>query len=143
MKCHLYLLPLLLVIVAGSISAQTVPDGPEVVAAVAPIFPPVAASAQATGDVLVDVQIGAAGTVSSAHAVAGHPLLKHICEVTARRWRFVPARGDKTERTARLTFTFHVLDKKAAELDMTPVFLPPYKIEITTVKPVIPTVTVQ
>jgi len=136
---------LIAIIAFGTIcaSAQSKPaDEPEVVAAVAPFFPAVAAAAKASGDVIVDVTIDSRGTVSDARAAAGHTLLKKICEVTAKRWKFIPAKGEETKRTASLSFSFRVLDKSAAEFDMTPVFLPPYRIEITTVKPKIETVTV-
>src|SRR5437588_4737326 len=79
------------------VSAQTKPPAdPEVVAAVAPSFPPIAASANTTGDVIVEVNIDSSGSVASAHAVTGHPLLKKVCEATAKRWKFVPAKADET-----------------------------------------------
>ena len=126
-----------------TISGQTKPPaGPDVVAAVAPRFPAVAAAANANGDVTVEVTIDSSGSVSSARATAGHPLLKKICEVTAKRWKFVPATGDTIERTAHLTFSFRVV-AKATELDMTPVFFPPYRIEVAREKPKIETYTVR
>jgi TonB family protein len=137
MKIHLFCLILLVVIAASvNVSAQTT-DGPTVVAAVAPIYPAIAAAAHASGDVNVDVKIDTTGRVASAHAVDGHALLKAVCEATARRWKFVPATEQKTERTARLTFTFREVDDHAAEIDRTPVFFPPYKVEITGPKIVI------
>jgi TonB family protein len=133
---------LAILVLTITVSAQTKPPaGPDVVAAVAPRFPAIAASANATGDVIVEVIIDSSGTVSSAHATAGHPLLKKLCEVTAKRWKFVPATGDKVERTAHLTFSFRVV-AKATELDMTPVFFPPYRIEVAAEKPKIETYTV-
>src|SRR5689334_6508403 len=102
MKICLFCLILLVAIGAClNVSAQTI-DGPTVVAAVAPVYPAIAAAAHASGDVNVDVKIDTSGKVASAHAVDGHALLKAICEATARRWKFVPATETQTERTARL-----------------------------------------
>ncbi len=144
MKTWFCLVALMVIAVGGSVvSAQTVAsDQPEVVAAVAPIFPAIAASAKASGDVIVEVKIDQNGTVSSAHALEGHPLLQKVCEATARRWKFAAAKDSKSARVARLTFTFRVVDDKAPEIDRTPVFLPPYKIELAGPKVVIKTVTV-
>ena len=146
MKTYSRLTALIVIAIATSlfIHAQAVAsDQPEVVAAVAPIFPAIAAAAKASGDVIVEVKIDANGTVTSAHAVEGHPLLQKVCEVTARRWRFVAAKDSKSQRVVRLTFTFRVVDEKAPEIDRTPVFLPPYKIELAGPRVVIKTVTVQ
>ena len=127
---------------AITVSARPRPsDGPEVVSAVAPPFPAIAATAKATGDVIVEVKIDSHGNVASADAVAGHPLLKKVCEATAKRWKFGTARAGENERIARLTFSFRVLDKADA-FEMAAVFFPPYRIEIATVKPKIETVTV-
>ena len=143
MKLLAFCLTLLLAVgVCVNIAAQT-SDGPAVVAAVAPVYPVIAAAAHATGSVNVDVKIDPSGKVASAHAVDGHALLKAVCAATARRWKFVPSTESKSERTARLTFTFREVDERASELDRSPVFLPPYKVEVTGPKIVIKTVTVQ
>jgi TonB family protein len=145
MKACLCVAALMLITVASAVvvSAQIVAsDQPEVVAAVAPIFPAIAAAAKASGDVIVEVKIDQKGTVFSAHAVEGHPLLQKVCEATARRWKFVAAKDSKSARAVRLTFTFRVVDDMAPEIDRTPVFLPPYKIELAGPKVVIKTVTV-
>jgi hypothetical protein len=117
-------------------------DQPEVTAAVAPIFPMIAAAAKANGDVLVDVKINSKGIVSASNAIAGNGLLRRVCEVAARRWKFSPAKDGSDERSVRLIFSFRVLKKEAPEIETTPVFMPPYKVLVTRNKPVIKTVTV-
>jgi TonB family protein len=142
MKFQLCYLALILGIGACvNISAQTT-DGPAVVAAVAPVYPPIAAAAHAMGDVTVDVKIDASGKVTSARAVDGHSLLQAVSVAAARRWRFVPANEANAERRARLTFTFLDMKANAPEDERTAVFLPPYKVQVAGPKVVIQTQTV-
>lgn len=130
MKFQLMGLALLLVISACvNVSAQTT-DGPAVVAAVAPVYPPIAAAAHAIGDVTVDVKIDASGKVISAHVFEGHSLLQAVSVGAARRWRFGPANEADTERTVRLTFTFLDTKANAPDDERTAVFLPPYKVQV-------------
>jgi TonB family protein len=104
---------------------------PEVVAAAAPIYPPIALAAHATGEVIVEVKINSDGAVSSASAVKGHALLLHTSLAAARRWKF-KADGVKSDtRTVRLTFIFQILDKEAPAEELTPLFLPPYAVKVT------------
>jgi TonB family protein len=114
-------------------------DEPEVIAAVAPVFPAIAAAAKAKGDVVVEVKINSKGVVTSSTAVAGHPLLRAICQIASRRWKFVPSTNEFKERSVRLTFSFLILEKDAPEIETTPVFMPPYRVEVTRTKPVIET----
>jgi Gram-negative bacterial TonB protein C-terminal len=116
---------------------------PEVIAAVAPIFPVVAAAAKANGAVVVEVKINSKGMVTSSNAVVGHPLLRVVCEIASRRWKFVASNNASKERSVRLTFSFKIVQKDAPEIETTPVFMPPYRVEVTSGKPVIQTVTVQ
>jgi TonB family protein len=141
MKLRLFCLALFLALGACmNVSAQTT-DAPAVVAAVAPVYPAIAAAAKASGNVNVDVKIDANGNVSSARAVDAHALLKGVCEATARRWKFAPATGSKSERTARLIFTFREVADRVPEHERTPVFLPPYRVEVTGPKLIIKTET--
>lgn len=55
-----------------------------------PEYPPIAAQAKAAGNVAVQVLIDEAGTVISAHAVSGHPLLQAAAVAAARQARFSP-----------------------------------------------------
>ena len=139
MKLGFIWLTLLVLGASASVSPQK-PDPPGVVAAVAPVYPPIAAAAHATGIVNVDVKIDANGKVNSAHAVDGFPLLKAACEAAARRWKFLSATDSNPVRIARLTFTFREVEDRAPEAERTPVFLPPYKIEVAGPKLLVQTV---
>ena len=105
-------------------------EQPTVVSAVAPVFPAPAKAVRALGDVFVDVKIDGQGEVVSARHVDAHPLLRKTIEATARRWKFSPATKGEVRRKARLTFTFRLVPRGTYPLDTTPVFHPPYKVEI-------------
>src|SRR5215204_5043363 len=104
-------------------------DQHQVLSAVAPAFPPIAAAARATGEVSVEVRIDPTGAVSSAQA-EGHPLLRGPSQEAAKRWKFAPAGKGAAPRTARLTFAFGIPEKEMPAADVTPVFRPPYRIEV-------------
>ncbi len=105
-------------------------EQPVVVSAAAPIFPPIAAAARATGEVIVEVKINRAGEVTSAKTQGSHPLLQKACEIAAARWKFAPAGEGVGNRSARLTFVFRITDKEMSEAEITPVFMPPYRVEV-------------
>jgi TonB family protein len=109
-------------------------EGPPVVSAVIPLYPPIARSANAGGDVSVDVQIDREGKVSSADA-KGHALLRKVSEEAARRWTFAPAPNGEKERKARLIFLFRIMPEKTPYYDGTPVYYAPYKVEVRTIAP--------
>jgi len=74
----------------------------------APKYPAIAAAAHVTGTVRVDVTLDSTGQVTSAVVVDGHPLLRKICEVAAKDWRF-NSTGDVAIRKVRLIFSFSLL----------------------------------
>jgi TonB family protein len=94
-----------------------------------PKYPALAAAARIDGVVIVDVIVNASGQVADVHAISGHPILRKVCEDSARGWRFQATDRDSL-RTARLLFVFRVLDKEKDETVVSPVFLSPYRIEI-------------
>lgn len=53
-----------------------------------PSYPPLARDARITGRVPVVIEIETNGSVVSAKATAGHPLLRQEAESTARQWHF-------------------------------------------------------
>ena len=120
-------------VISGASSRAQLFDEPiKVIAAVAPIFPPVVVASNTSGSVVMEVKIDPAGEVTSVNIVDGHPLLRRIksLESTARRWRFTPEAGDKVLRTVRLTFTFRIVPKGTPADELTPVFMPPYQVEV-------------
>ena len=106
-------------------------EPPGVVAAVAPAYPAIATVARASSDVIVEAKVNNAGEVSTAKATSGHPLLQQAAQAAARRWKFEPSAGSNDPRTVRLTFVFKITEEKKAAAEVTPVFFPPYKVEIT------------
>ena len=57
-----------------------------------PAYPAIAKQAHASGTVVVQVTIDENGSVISAHAVSGHPLLQAVCVGAARQARFSPTK---------------------------------------------------
>lgn len=103
-----------------------------VVAAVAPTYPGIALAMSKGGKVVVQVSIGPAGRVDGARVVTGAAPLLNPAVTAARLWRFRP--GD-TGKRAELTFLFRVMPKGTPAGEMTPVFKPPYGVEVRRVMP--------
>ena len=103
----------------------------KVVTAVAPVFPPIVVASNTSGNVVIEVKIDRTGHVTSTRVIDGHPLLRKIksIEDTASRWRFIPA-TESTPRTVRLIFAFQITPKGTPANELTPVFIPPYKVEV-------------
>ncbi len=107
-----------------------VPAEPAVVAAVAPVYPFGASVAGASGDIYVDVEVGRDGKVVSVGGRGGPEALRRAAEEAAKRWQFAPATDARQGRKVRLTFSFRHLPPNALNSDATPVFYPPYRIEV-------------
>jgi len=56
-------------------------------------YPLAAAAVRAEGEVILVIEIGREGNVSSAKVISGHPLLRAVSAQAAREWRFVPVTG--------------------------------------------------
>jgi TonB family protein len=63
---------------------------------VRPIYPEAARSARVSGPVTVEVTVDEEGNVVAAHAISGPDLLKDAAVDAARRWKWMPARMDRT-----------------------------------------------
>ena len=100
----------------------------EVVSAVAPVYPVIALAAHGSGDVVVVADINKSGDVISTRVLSGHNLLQKVSVEAARRWKFSTSNED--HRQAELTFTFRIVPDKTAGIDRTPVFYPPYHVEV-------------
>lgn len=105
----------------------------QVYKAVAPIYPPIARAARAGGVVNVNVMVDSAGAVSSARGVSGHPLLRSVAEEAAKRWQFAPDEEATMERQVTLFIAFTQMPECAKYADLTPIFTPPYQVEVRTV----------
>jgi TonB family protein len=100
------------------------------------IYPAAARATRATGEVFVDVEIGKDGTVISAKALAGRPLLQRAAEMAARSARFEASEGPQP-RTAVITYVFLARGKPRPELQR---YANPYRIEMMDDTEVIDTV---
>lgn len=98
-----------------------------VLSAVAPIYPPLALTANVSGEVDVMVTVDNAGKVTDAKFLAGNQLLHKAAIEAAKRWKF---QGVNRETKVQLTFVFRMMPKQTPPEDMTPVFMPPYKLEV-------------
>ena len=103
-------------------------DGAVVIAAVAPAFPGIARAAHAKGDVIVEVGISPQGEVETAKAFSGHPLLRKVCEMAAKKWKF--AAGNARPSSVRVTFSFGYVDGGKSDPEYTITFMPPYRVEV-------------
>lgn len=106
-------------------------ENPAVVAAAAPVYSTLVFQMKAQGEVIVEVKINSNGDVVTATMVQGHELLRAPCVQAARRWKFQPSEG-AAYRVVKLTFSFRPNYKeKKTEAEDTPVFYPPYRVEVT------------
>jgi TonB family protein len=106
----------------------TYDNEPAVVAAVAPEFPPIARSAHAQGEVVVEITLAPDGTVETSKSLSGHPLLQRAAEIAAKKWKF--ALADNRPHRLRLNFGFGYADGKKSDPQFIITFMPPYKVEV-------------
>jgi TonB family protein len=105
-------------------------NSPVVISAVAPIYSPSMRAINLEGDFRVDVKIDRSGKVVSSECVKGtHQLVRKVIEEASDRWQFAPDENAEKKRRVQLTFTFRLVPK-ASNFDSTPIFYPPYKIEV-------------
>ncbi len=73
-----------------------------------PQYPPIARAAHASGTVVVQVLIDENGSVVSAKAVSGHPLLQAVAVAAARQARFSPTKlsGQPVKVTGVIQYNF-------------------------------------
>jgi TonB family protein len=77
-----------------------------------PGYPPLARASGIGGSVVVEVVIEMDGTVESAKAISGDPLLREAAVAAAKRWRWNPTgpSGSPMPLTGKLTFAFTLSD---------------------------------
>ena len=98
-----------------------------------PVYPQIAESARIQGDVEVDVDVRADGSVEAARAVSGPPLLRVSAEDAARRARF-DCRGC-VQATTRysLYVTYRQFDRERPQPGVTPLVVSPTQGWVTVV----------
>lgn len=77
------------------------------------VYPPLSRQARISGDVKVNIHVRADGTVASAEALSGHPMLAPAAVENAKKSEF-ECRGCTSETEYVLTYTFGFID------DLTP-----------------------
>lgn len=110
-------------------AAPMLAQEPTVIAAVAPVFPRLAAAVNASSKVTVEVKIDKAGRVISKSVLDGHPLFREAAQNAAQLWRFAPDLESDEVGSIRLTFVFSLVTD-VTEAELTPVFIPPYQVEV-------------
>lgn len=113
---------------SGTSTVQS--DNLSVVNAVAPSYPVFRGVPNPSGRVDVKLQLDESGNVVSARAINGHPLLQLTAKPAAQRWRFTPATTEAGERTVLVSFIFTIMPKETPAEDLTPIFSPPYQVEV-------------
>lgn len=88
-----------------AINCAHAPKPVAVVRSSVPGYPAVAAAVHAVGEVEVKVLLAPDGSVSSANAVSGHPLLRKAAENAAAKFIFEPAEGT-VQRNSEVVFLF-------------------------------------
>jgi len=105
---------------------------PVVISAVAPVYPPAARAIGLQGDFLIDVEIDRTGKVVSAEMSKDSKepkFMREIFKEAATRWQFAPDEKADKKRRVQIAFTIRKVPN-VSRYDNTPVFYPPYKIEV-------------
>lgn len=103
---------------------------PTVVRAVAPVFSNYQAAVPAANrHVVIRVRIDNPGNVKSAENVSGIDV-NGQAKQAALRWKFSSTDRDNSERVANLTFVFQNMPEETSEEELTPIFKPPFEIEV-------------
>jgi TonB family protein len=113
---------------------QQASQPPAVVQAVAPSYPRIAATAGASGTVIVEAKIDTRGAVTSVNTVGRITVLAKAAENSAKRWIFA-ADESSNARVVRLTFVFKIMPRATPGDELLPIFMPPYSIEVRTTVP--------
>lgn len=73
-------------------------------------YPEVAHDAQIQGSVELSVEVSESGTVISAVALSGHPILKRAAETNIERWKFAAG----TPRKLSMTYEFSLQEPRTS-----------------------------
>ena len=85
------------VMVAASAAPSALGDDRKTRSQVTPVYPELAKKMNVRGSVKVEVVITPAGTVKSAKALGGHPLLIDSALDAIKKWKFEAAAGETTQ----------------------------------------------
>jgi TonB family protein len=99
-RCVIFVAIALLSLAGVSIGQQSTPaTSPErkVMTRVAPSYPELARRMHIGGVVKVEAIVRPNGTVKSARALGGHPVLVDAAITAVQKWKFEPAQSESTE----------------------------------------------
>ncbi|MBO0721222.1 MAG: TonB family protein [Blastocatellia bacterium] len=98
---------------ASKIAAGEVTPG-VAIKKIVPEYPAIAKAARASGEVLMQVNIGESGKVTEATVISGHMLLREAALQAARQWIFKPTllSGRPIEIRGFLKFNFRLVDEE-------------------------------
>ena len=94
---------LFLVLAALPVCGTAAETARKIKSQVQPTMPEMARQMNLKGRVRLEVEIGTDGTVKSAKALGGHPVLIQCAEEAIKKWRFEPGPATKTV----IEFNFH------------------------------------
>jgi len=115
----------------GRVGARVEPtEELTVVAAIVPVYGAIARSAHVGGEVTVEVVVDSKGKVKSVKTLGGHPLIASTAKEAAKHWLFTPSKDASVDRKAILVFVFQMMPRCAPPADLTPIFYPPYKVQV-------------
>lgn len=127
---HILIVATAVLLCSVALAQKNPSDRPVVVSAVAPAYPMSIRTSGRSGDFYVDVKIDRTGKVTSADAASAPELMRNVIAEAARRWQFAPDPNGQPRRKVRLTFTFRNVPPNTSNFDSTPIFYPPYRIEV-------------
>jgi len=89
----------------------------QIVAKVAPIYPPLARQARIQGTVVLKVRISKSGDVANLQLFSGHPMLAPAAIEAVKQWKYKPylVNGDPVEVATTVTVNFTLSGKSSAE----------------------------
>jgi TonB family protein len=93
----------LVALVAAGVTPWALAEDRKAKSKVPPSYPELAKKMNVSGTVKVEVVITAAGTVKSAKALGGHPLLIESALDAVKKWKFEPA-GEETTQVVAFDF---------------------------------------
>lgn len=108
---------------------------PQVLLAVAPPYPAIAAGLAVSGTVVVGIEIDRQGVVSSASVLSGFGVLATAAERSARRWVFSATDAVAKRRSVKLTFEYKLMPRGTPSDRVFTSFKPPYELQVVAVIP--------
>ena len=104
--CTALCLITLVLLSAGSVSAQNAPSPRKLIYKVTPKYPRELKQNEIGGVVRLSISVSPNGSVANISTIGGHPVLVDAAMVAVRQWKYVPA--DHTTTTeVRLDFVPH------------------------------------